>query len=409
VVAEVAAESRWPEYAELMVNLPDLLGVTFRQIWRNRRSYLLVVLPISLGVAGLIVVFTMSWEVKKTINNDLTLIGRANIIKMYFENQPNQRSQWFRESTVEALRRIPDVHYVSVAARGKAQLLVKNHEYPVKVIAVDDSFWYLNNFSPLKGKLFSTEEVTNRERKAVIGPILAANIFGTQEVINASIGIDRDIYRIIGVLSDLAPITYQEAIFLPLTSGQDRIFWLSPPDSLYIRTKTWDDVTGVLKAATALIKKQQPTEGMVVEVHWETLRRVQNMSWYIEFMVYLAIGTTISLGGAAIWNVMMAAVRVRTREIGLKKAMGAEDKDILIEFLSEAISVSLGAAILGIILGRLVMQVLIFGIGIRSSTNIFFLCVGAGFLLALTLGIGAGLYPALKASRMEVVEAVRYE
>jgi putative ABC transport system permease protein len=168
-------------------------------------------------------------------------------------------------------------------------------------------------------------------------------------------------------------------------------------------------VTGVLKAATALIKKQQPTEGMVVEVHWETLRRVQNMSWYIEFMVYLAIGTTIFLGGAAIWNVMMAAVRVRTREIGLKKAMGAEDKDILIEFLSEAISVSLGAAILGIIVGRLVMQVLIFGIGIRSSTNIFFLCVGAGFLLALTLGIGAGLYPALKASRMEVVEAVRYE
>jgi putative ABC transport system permease protein len=392
-----------------MVNLPDLLGITFRQVWRNRRSYLLVVLPISLGVAGLIVVFTMSWEVKKTINNDLTLIGRANIIKMYFENQPNQRSQWFRDGTVDALRRIPEVHYVSVAARGKAQLIVKNHEYPVKVIAVDDSFWNLNNFSPLKGKLFGTEEVTNRERKVVIGPILAANIFGAQGAINASIGIDRDIYRIIGVLSDLSPINYQEAIFLPLTSAQDRIFRLSPPDSLYIRTKTWDDVPGVLKAATALIKNRQPTEGMVVEVHWETLRRIQNMSWYIEFMVYLAVSTTIFLGGAAIWNVMMAAVRVRTREIGLKKAMGAEDKDILAEFLSEAISVSLGAAILGVVVGRLVMQVLIAGIGIHSSSNIFFLCVGAGFLLALSLGIGAGLYPALKASRMEVVEAVRYE
>jgi len=376
---------------------------------RHPRNYLLVFVSIFFGVSGLIVLLTMTREVKQTVNNDLTLIGRANIIKIYFENQPNQRQERFRESTVAAFRQQQGVHYVSLTARGLGQAMVGNKKYPAKVIAVDEFFWELNNYFPSEGKLFRTEEVNKRERKVVLGSILAKMFFGAKEATGASIVIDNDLYLIMGVLSDLAPVNYQEAIFLPLTSAQDRIFNLSLPNTLYIRTRTWDDVPAVVKTATALIQNRQPSTGMVTEVHWETLKRVQFMSWSLEFLAYLGVILALCLGGGGIWNVMMAAVQARTREIGLKKAMGAEDKDILIEFLSEAVCVSLSAAMLGSIGAMLMVEVLDYWIGNCSDINYFLHYMGLGFLLALGLGIGAGIYPSLKASRMEVMNAVRYE
>lgn len=392
-----------------MVRLPDLLFVSLRQILRNRRRYLLVFASIFFGVSGLIVVLTMTREVKQTVNNDLYLIGRANIIKMYFDNQPNQRPEWFRDGTVAALRQQPDVQYVSVTARGWGQTILADRKYRVKVIAVDEFFWVLNNYFASRGKIFGTEEVNRRERKVVIGATLAEMYFGAQEAVGASIMIDNDLYLVVGVLSDLAPADYQDAVFLPLTSAQDRIFMLSPPNNLYIRTRTWDDVPAMVKAATDLVQNRQPSSGLGAEVNWEVLKRVQAMSWYLEFFAYLAVISALCLGGAGIWNVMMAAVRARTREIGLKKAMGAEDKDILIEFLSEAVGVSLGAAMLGIIGARLMVGVLDHWLGKSSDLNFFLHYMGVGFLLAVGLGIGAGIYPSFKASRMEVVDAVRYE
>jgi putative ABC transport system permease protein len=392
-----------------MNKLRDLINISFRRIKRNPRNYLLVFVSIFFGVSGLIVVLTMSREVKQTVNNDLALIGRANIIKIYFENQPNQRQEWFRDGTVTALRQLPGVQYVSLTARGRGVAMVGNQQNPVRVIGVDEFFWELNDYSARKGTLFRAAEVDQRKRKVVIGTIAAKMFFGAKEAVGATITIDSDPYLIIGLLSDMAPSNYQEAIFLPLTTAQDRIFKLSPPNIIYIRSQTWDDVPAVTKTAQALIQNRQPSNGMVVEVHWEVLKRVQYMSWILEFLAYLGVIFALCLGGSGIWNMMMAAVRARTREIGLKKAMGAEDKDILIEFLSEAVCVSLSAALIGIIGAWLMVEVLDYWIGKHADINFFLIYMGLGFLLALGLGIGAGIYPSLKASRMEVVEAVRYE
>jgi putative ABC transport system permease protein len=146
-----------------------------------------------------------------------------------------------------------------------------------------------------------------------------------------------------------------------------------------------------------------------VEVSWEGLKRVQQLAWWIEFLIYLAISTTFILGGVGIWNVMMAAVTSRTREIGLKKAMGAEDKDILAQFLSEALCLSGAATLLGAGLGRIMMEIMGIMIGSRPPENLFFLGLVLAFVFAVVLGAGAGLYPSLRASRMEVVSAIRYE
>jgi putative ABC transport system permease protein len=170
-----------------------------------------------------------------------------------------------------------------------------------------------------------------------------------------------------------------------------------------------EDVAPVAAAIIGVVQTYQSNEELRVEVLWEGLKRVQQIFWWTEFFVYIAIGVTLLLGGVGIWNVMMAAVRSRTREIGLKKAVGADDVDILIQFLSEAIVLSLGASLLGIIVGRFTVECFSYFSGSPLAEYLFLMCTGLGLVFGMLLGIGAGLFPSIQASRMEVVDAVRYE
>ncbi len=165
----------------------------------------------------------------------------------------------------------------------------------------------------------------------------------------------------------------------------------------------------VAAAIPGVVEAYQSAENLLVEVSWENLDQVKQVAWWIEFFIYLAFASTLILGGMGIWNIMMAAVRSRTREIGLKKAMGAEDMDILAQFLTEALSLSLVSAILGVALGRVLVELLGWWIGMRPSEELFFTCLTISLFFAVVLGVGAGLYPSLQAARMEVVSATRYE
>jgi putative ABC transport system permease protein len=387
--------------------------VSFRQVMRHRHRYLGVVLAISLGVAGFITVVTMSRDIKKNFNKDLTLIGGATVIRMYFENDPDQRPQWFRDNAIEAVRRIPGVQDLSLASygQGRSPLPGTGHKYQFMVFGVEEPFWEIHGFWPLKGRLINAADVSERRREVVIGPELAKKLYGPEngQVQGSLLEIGQDLYEVAGVLGGLGDSSYNNAAFLPLSTAQDRITQISLPNRLYIRCATWDDVANVAKALPMAVRTFQAADGLRVEVFWERLKRVQKLAWWIEFLVYLAITATLVLGGVGIWNVMMAAVRSRTREIGLKKAMGAQDKDILAQFLSEALCLSGAAALVGAGLGRLLMEITGAWIGSRPPENLFFMGLCMGFAFALILGVGAGLYPSLRASRMEVVSAIRYE
>jgi len=376
---------------------------------RHRRRYLGVVLAIALGVAGFINVVAMSREVKKNFNEDLDLIGGVTVIRVHFDNSRSYRPQWFHDNTLAALHQVPGVKELSltgVKPGGRSDF--RGQKFGFMILAVDDAFWHVRSFWAQPGSLFGTAAVSGHQRVCVLGSQLTDKIFGTQDVVGRSLEINQQLYRISGVLGGVADSSMANAAFLPLTTAQDRLPDFLP-DRLYLRCETWDDVGPVAAALPRVIASQQSPEELHVDVAWEGLKRVQRMAWWIEFMVYLAIGATFILGGVGIWNVMMAAVTSRTREIGLKKAMGAEDKDILAQFLSEALCLSTVAALLGGGLGRIIMEILGAVIGAPPAENLFFSGLLLAFLFALIVGVAAGLYPSLRASRMEVVAAIRYE
>jgi putative ABC transport system permease protein len=352
----------------------------------------------------------MSREVKKNFNENLDLIGGVTVLRIYFDNQRSYRPQWFREQTLNALKRLDGVKELSLTAVKYGQTSnVKGHHFGFMLLAVDEGFWPVRNFWALTGKLFGLDAVTGRNRECVLGAELAKRMFGDTQVTGKDLEINREIYRISGVLGGVTDSGLANSVFLPLTTAEDRFPGRLLADRLYVRCATWDDVGAVAAAIPEIVTSHQSPEELHVEVAWEALKRVQLLAWWIEFLIYLATSATFLLGGVGIWNVMMAAVTSRTREIGLKKAMGAEDRDILAQFLSEALCLSVGAALLGAGIGRIMMEVLSYFIESRPPENLFFFGVTLAFVFAVLIGVGAGLYPSIRASRMEVVSAIRYE
>jgi putative ABC transport system permease protein len=391
------------------MRLNDLIRVSTRQVIRHRRRYIGVVLAIALGVAGFLNIVTMSRQVKKNFNENLDLIGGVTVIRLRFDNDRSYRPQWFRNQTLTALKHLPGVKEFSLSAAKYGQTFWHGQHYSFTTLAVDGRFWDVRNFWPLTGRLFDQDAVTGHRREAVLGAELAKNIFGTTQVRGKTLEVDQDIYRITGVLGGVTDSTLANSVLLPLTTAEDRLPGRLLADHLYLRCTTWDDVNAVAAAIPKVVASCQSPEELHVEVSWEALKRVQMLAWWIEFLIYLATSATFLLGGVGIWNVMMAAVTTRTREIGLKKAMGAEDRDILAQFLSEALCLSAGAALLGAGLGRIMMEVLSYVIDSRPPENLFFLALVLAFLFSVLIGVGAGLYPSIRASRMEVVTAIRYE
>jgi putative ABC transport system permease protein len=391
------------------MHLVDLLYVSTRQLLRQRR-YLGVVLAIALGTAGLVTMITMGRDFKRNLHKDLNLIGGVTVMRVYFDNSLAPWPQSFQAAAVEALRQLPGVVRVSLVAstRGKTNL-PGGREYHFPVVGVDEHFWAVRSFWALTGSLLTPEAVAARKRECVLGTTLADRIFGHHQLQGQPLEIYKEGYEITGVLGGITDIGLSDCAFLPLTTVLDRFPGVILPDRLYIRCATCDDVPGVAAAVPGVVQQYQASQYLRVHVPWEGLRRVQRVFWWTEFFIYLAIGATFILGGAGIWNVMMAAVRSRTREIGLKKALGAEDQDILAQFLTEAILLSCVAFLAGAVLARIIVAVMGWVIDSPPPAEVFWGCLGLTFLFALILGLGAGFYPSLRASRMEVVDAIRYE
>ena len=388
----------------------DLVRISVRQIIRHRRSYWGVVLAITLGIAGLITVIMVSRDYKKNLSRDLELIGGVTVVKAYFDNHLTSRPMVFSARTLGALHSLPGVQEVSTIALkvGKTMLTTGRH-YGFPIIASDEAFWKVRNFWASNGSLFGRDTVTGRKRECVLGESLAEKIFGHSKVAGLSMEINNEPYRVIGVLGGIADSNLAGTAYLPITTLEDRFSGPLMTDCVYLRCATLEDVAPVAGSIIGVVQTYQSNEELRVEVLWEGLKRVQQIFWWTEFFVYVAIGVTLILGGVGIWNVMMAAVRSRTREIGLKKAVGANDVDIFIQFLSEAMILSLGASLLGIIIGRLSVECFSYFIGSQLAEYLFLICIVLGLSFGMLLGIGAGLFPSIRASRMDVVDAVRYE
>ncbi|CAM2060111.1 putative ABC transport system permease protein [Desulfovibrionales bacterium] len=392
----------------------DLLCISVRQVFRQRRRYFWVLLSIALSTAGFIIIFALGQDVKFNLNNDLSFIGLATIINISISDDQGDEKDLikednrFKEESLEALRLMPGVLSVTMLVKGSGFTNWGAGVVDYPLFGVDEYFWDIMGLRAMTGTFFSTIEMRDRAKVCVLGEKLARILFGTVDVVDRLLPIYEDIYRIVGVLQTGTITEQSDYCFVPYYTFQSRIQYL-PPKQIYVRCNTWDDVESVTSRVLGVIGRQQSTADVFAQPPMDQLIYVRRIYWLVELFVYLSVIATMGLGGFGIWNGMMSAVDARTREIGLKKAMGAEDQDIMIQFLTESICLSLAAALLGILLGYAGIEVTAHFLRTQPSRALFFVYSGLSLGFSLFLGAGAGFYPSVRASRMEVVNALRYE
>ncbi|MDD4871430.1 MAG: ABC transporter permease [Kiritimatiellae bacterium] len=395
-----------------MINVRDLLRIGTRQVFRHRNRYYGGILAIALGTCGFIVVMTMGRDIKMNINRDLDLLGGATMVKVTFRrDMPSCVKSFFKQDTVDAISRLPGVNIVSLSAMKNlyASTFLREKEFGFVLVGVDDAFWTASSFTPKSGRFFSIEDVTERRKVCVLGSVLANRIFGNLPALGQSILIDCDYYEIIGFLEGTGVGDMNQFAFLPITTAVDRIDCMTPKNKLYVRCRTWDDVESVASLIPGTVRQFQSDNGLQVDVARAQLKYIKKIAWWIQLFVFVSISATLCLGATGIWYGMMTAVRSRTREIGLKKAMGATNHDIMAQFLTESLCLSIGSTVIGTGLGWLIMNII--GALIHSSPvhGLFIASVMTSITISVILGVAAGYYPSAQAARLEVISAVRFE
>lgn len=394
----------------------DLLRVSARQVFRQRRRYIGVLISIAIGTAGAIVILTMGRIVKENLNKDLSLIGGATILRLTFESPASRRTkidrlQWFLPDSVTAVRGLAGVQALTETAvkQSPGLTLLGTSMYDFRLMGTDQYFWEVTGNVIQSGRGFTPADLESHASVCVLGARLADKIFGTVAVVGQHFRIDESVFTIVGIMNADTAGDLGNYVFVPLTTMKDRIDDLPEANSLILRAQSWDDVELVAAAVPPAVAAVQNTTLLQVKVPRAALQQVKRIVFWVESFIYSAVASTLVLGGYGIWSGMMTAVRSRIREIGLKKAMGANELDILFQFLTEALCLSCGAAVAGIALGLGGVAYAGRVMGAYPDQDSVILFCLLSFLFSLLLGVIAGYYPALRASRMEVVTAIRYE
>ena len=199
------------------MHLSDLLSVSARQVFRQRRRYWGVVLAITLGTAGLITIFTLGQDVKRNINKDLDLIGGVTVVRSYFDNQLTSAPGWFQPRTLEALRSLHGVACVTCLGFNHTRVYQDNKWYDFSVVGVDEYFWKVRDLWPLAGRLFGVQEINGRDKICVLGEDLAQRLFPKGQAVGKILKLENDLYLVVGVLGGMQDHDMSSKAYFPFT------------------------------------------------------------------------------------------------------------------------------------------------------------------------------------------------
>ncbi len=396
------------------MEIRDILTMTRKMVFRNRRRYRAVMAAIALGTIGFIIIRTMGDSVEGKLAENLEILGEATVLKAEWRNHfGNLHPGEFYDRDVEMLRKIP--HVVAVAPVMHVQNMTATYRRfemgGIEIQGVDQDFWRTQTPYLISGRLFTTSDLENRERVCIIGKDVVKNLFRGSDPLGQEIRIDHLWFRVIGVLGGLQHDYISSGIFIPITTAKNSFKGLDKISTIYIRVYNWDYVESVYEMVTKILARNHKgyEEGLYIFYYPARVKRVKMLVYVVNIFVYASLAIVFVLGKVGLTNVMLAAVQDRTREIGLRKAVGATDSMIRLQFLLESVLVSVGAGLLGVIAGVISVNFLKDLLGVEVSHYVMSTSIFIDLAVTTLIGVFAGLYPSLQASRLDIVTAMRFE
>ena len=388
----------------------------------NKLRSLLTMLGIIIGVAAVIALVSIGNGVKQDIENSISSLGSNLLVVLPgAPRTPGARSSQgsmksLKISDYEAIAKLEGVKAASPMTNGSYVVIYQNKNWTTSVAGVNSNFQDVNNWTMTSGRFFSDKNVQNRERVAVVGQTVVKNLFADEDPVGKEIRVKNIPFRVIGVLKSKGNGTMgndqDDTVLIPYTTSMERVEGIDYLRRVYVVAK--DD--GGIDRLQADIENLLRVRHNIKDTNLDDFN-IQNMKSIMEtvaqttgtFTLFLGAVAAISLvvGGIGIMNIMLVSVTERTREIGVRKALGATYSVIVTQFLIEAVVISLMGGFIGIAFGIGASKVI--GMVSGMSTVISVPTIIMSFAFSMAIGLIFGIYPARKAAKLNPIDALHYE
>jgi macrolide transport system ATP-binding/permease protein len=394
-----------------------------RSLWQNRMRAVLTVLGILIGVGAVIAMVSVGQGATVGVQQSIEGLGSNLLTIMPGSTNVGGARQGFGSSTTltfedaDAIRaQIPYVVGVEPEMSIRQQLRYKGNNWSTSITGTSPDYTVIRNWPVASGEFFTEDDYKQRRNVAVIGQDIVTNLFGDEDPIGKVMKIGSTSFRVIGVLTQKGAgggfFSQDDVVFIPLTAAYNRFRRQKDVRSIGVGLQDKRMIDQAKADITALLRERHKlvdgvADDFSIVSQQDILQTVQGVSQIMTLLLGSIAGISLLVGGIGIMNIMLVSVTERTREIGIRKALGARRKDIMAQFLTEAIILAGTGGLFGWGLGSLAAN-LISVLG-KVSVLVTFGTVGLALGFSVAVGLFFGIYPARKASRMDPIQALHFE
>lgn len=392
------------------MNIFTTFKMALKSMKENKARTFLTMLGVIIGVATFITLVGLGEGTQKSISDRIQSMG-TNLISISITGRGSNRTITYDELQKFAQENSSDIEAIAPTVSGNVTLKVGDKTWDATAIGTAAEYETIKNITVSSGRFLSQSDIDYHQKVAIIGATEVSNLFSLGvDPIGQEMKVNGQIFKIIGVLeakSSGQNYSSDDTVIIPITVAQ-RMLKSATIRNFSVQAKTSDTVDSAMTKIKALMtKKFKDEDTFRVQNQAEMLSQVSSITGTMTTFLGFIAGISLFVGGIGIMNIMLVTVTERTREIGIRKAIGAKRKHILSQFLVESTVISCIGGIIGILFGSAIVSIIPNFVSLTPVVTAS--SVMTSFTVSAIVGVFFGAYPASKASKLNPIEALRYE
>ncbi|WP_321372482.1 ABC transporter permease [uncultured Draconibacterium sp.] len=406
------------------MNYANLTKIATTALKRNKFRAILTMLGIIIGVGSVIAMLSIGESSKQSIREEMSDMGTNMIFVMPGQQRRggvmmgNSNTKSLTLKDIEALRKeAKNITAVSPQVSTSGQAVNGNNNWPTTIYGADVSYLDIRKYELEDGRIFTDKEIKSLAKVCLVGQTVVENIFPSGiDPIGQTIRFGGIPLKVIGVLKEKGEngmgMDQDDMIIAPYTSVQRRMLAITHIQSIYASAVSEEQSEAAIEEIETILRRQHKLkegddDDFQVRSQAEMVEMVSSVTDMLTLLLGAVAGISLLVGGIGIMNIMFVSVTERTKEIGLRMSVGGRGFDIMMQFLIEAVMLSILGGIIGIIFGTALSYLASFALDMPFVVDTQ--AVGLSFLVCSVIGIFFGWYPARKAANLDPIDAVRHE